>query len=445
MPRGHRASPALSASTDVPAAPDAYHCERGLDRGTGCTMTVSTSTPTPTDQARIDQASGAASAVLVGGLLGLLWAAGLRSWMAQLVGAGSSFSWLTFVLVLLPGAVVGALLGRAAHGRAQRTRTARRLALAPVLFASALLDPQIFAAFIHTGEGGGALMVVLTALSGGFVLGRRRWSLGRVLAVLPAACGLLLLTLIGTMAAPVTSPRGAWVCLFGLTFMLVLCAAAALPYPPPTQSSTSRHTVRYVALGGVVGLAWACALRGFMAEVAGTESGVDWMGTFVFILLPGLLVGGLLGWAAHLRATGDPRYRKRLALSPLLFSAVLFSDPSDPLAILEDGVGAGALAVPLIAIAGGYAVCGRGRVMPRAVAGAVALSSVPIWALTAPSVGGPGFALGTPHGLWAAVLYLGLLAALALGASIPLRHAVGETRVVRAPAGRRGQRALSPS
>lgn len=406
-------------------------------------MTVSTSTPTPTDQARTDQAPGAASAVLVGGLLGLLWAAGLRAWMAQLVGAGSSFSWLTFVLVLLPGAVVGALLGRAAHGRPQRTRTARRLALAPVLFASALLDPQIFAAFIHTGEGGGALMVVLTALSGGFVLGCRRWSVGRVLAVLPAACGLLLLTLIGTMAAPLTSPRGAWVCLFGLTFMLVLGAAAALPYPPP-QPSTSRHTVRYVALGGVVGLAWACALRGFMAEVAGAESGVDWVGTFVFILLPGLLVGGLLGWAAHLRATGDPRYRRRLALSPLLFSAVLISDPSDPLAILEDGVGAGAVAVPLIAIAGGYAVCGRGRALPRAVAGAVALSSVPVWALTATSVGGPGFALGTPHGLWAAMLYLGLLAALALGASIPLRHAVGEARDVRAPAARRGQQAPGP-
>lgn len=432
----------LSASTDVPAGPDAYHCERGLDRGTGCTMTVSTSTPTPTDQARTDQASGAARAMLVGGLLGLLWAAGLRAWMAQLVGAGSSFSWLTFVLVLLPGAVVGALLGQAAHGRPQRTRTARRLALAPVLFASALLDPQIFAAFIHTGEGGGALMVVLTALSGGFVLGRWRWSVGRVLAVLPAACGLLLLTLIGTMAAPVTSPRGAWVCLFGLTFMLVLCAAAALPYPPP-QPSMSRHAVRPVALGGVVGLAWACALRGFMAEVAGAESGVDWVGTFVFILLPGLLVGGLLGWAAHLRATGDPRYRRRLAFSPLLFSAVLFSYPSDPLAILQDGVGAGALAVPLIAIAGGYAVCGRGRALPRAVAGAVALSSVPIWALTATSVGVRA-QIGTPHGLWAAVLYVGLLAALALGASIPLRHAVGENRDVRAPAARRGPQALSP-
>jgi len=73
----------------------------------------------------------------------------------------------------------------------------------------------------------------------------------------------------------------------------------------------------------------------------------------------------------------------------------------------------------------------------------VTLSSVPIWALTATSVGGPGLALGTPHGLWAAVLYLGLLAALALGASIPLRHAVGETRAVPPPAARRGQQALS--
>ena len=167
------------------------------------------------------------------------------------------------------------------------------------------------------------------------------------------------------MAAPVASPRGAWVCLFGLTLMLVFCMAAALPYPPATQPSGiqpdtgSRVGLRWVVVGGIVGLAWACALRGFMAEVAGAASGVDWVGTFVFILLPGLVVGGLLGWAAHLRRMGDSRYRRRLAFSPLLFSAVLFSDPRDPLAILEDGVGGGAIAVPLIAILGGYAVCGR--------------------------------------------------------------------------------------
>jgi hypothetical protein len=414
-------------------------------------MTVSTTAPTGAQQA-----AGAAPFVVVGGLCGLVWAAGLRSWMAQLVGAESTFSWMTVTLILLPGLAVGALLGWAAHRRPGRIRTARWLALAPVLFSSALLDPKILKLLVTSGMGSGALMVVVTALAGGFVLGRRRWSVARVLAGIVAVCGLLLLTLIGTMAGPVASPRGAWVCLFGLTLMLVFCVAAALPYPPATQPSAtqpstvqpstgSRAGLRWVVAGGIVGLAWACALRGFMAEVAGAESGVDWVGTFVFILLPGLVVGGLLGWAAHLRRMGDSRYRWRLACSPLLFSAVLFSDPRDPLAILEDGVGGGAIAVPLIAILGGYAVCGRGRVVLRALAGLVALSSVPIWALTATAVGGPEFALSTPHGLWAAVLYLGLLAVLALGTAIPLHHAAEEARTGRPTAyGRRRQLAPSP-
>ena len=99
--------------------------------------------------------------------------------------------------------------------------------------------------------------------------------------------------------------------------------------------------------------------------------------------------------------------------------------------------------MPLIAILGGYAVCGRGRVVLRALAGLVALSSVPIWALTATAVGGPEFALSTPHGLWAAVLYLGLLAVLALGTAIPLHHAAGEARTGRPAAYRRRQ--LAPA
>ena len=406
-------------------------------------MTVSTTAPTGTHQA-----AGAAPFVVVGALGGLVWAAGLRSWMAQLVGAQSIVSWMTFTLILLPGLALGALLGWAAHGRPWRSRTARWLALSPLLLSSALLDPTIFRLLITTGEGSGSLMVVATALTGGFVLGRRRWSVARVLAALVAVCGLLILTFIGSMAGPVSSPRGAWVCLFGFAFVAVLCVASALPYPPAVPSSSvdrSRSAVlSHIAVWALVGLAWACALRGFMAEVAGAESGVSWVGTFVFVLLPGLLVGGLLGWAAHLRRSGDPRYRRRLALSPFLFAAVLFSDPTEPLGILEDGVGGGAIAVPLIAVLGGYAVCGRGRRVPRLLAGLVALSSVPLWALTATLVGGPEFALDTPHGLWVAVLYLGLLAVLALGAAIPLHRAAGEARTGRPTAyGRR--RELAPS
>lgn len=115
-----------------------------------------------------------------------------------------------------------------------------------------------------------------------------------------------------------------------------------------------------ILMGGLCGLAWAAGLRGFMAQVAGSASGVDWAGTFGWILVPGILVGGLLGWAEHLRRSGGRRGWRWLALAPLLFSAILFSRPLDLLSIFEDGVGGGAIGVSLYGLLGGYAVSGRG-------------------------------------------------------------------------------------
>jgi hypothetical protein len=54
----------------------------------------------------------------------------------------------------------------------------------------------------------------------------------------------------------------------------------------------------------------------------------------------------------------------------VLFAAILFSHgPLEILGIFDDGIGGGALGVPLYAIAGGYALCGRGprRAGPPAV------------------------------------------------------------------------------
>ena len=84
-----------------------------------------------------------------------------------------------------------------------------------------------------------------------------------------------------------------------------------------------------VLVGGLCGLAWAAGLRGFMAQIAGSEASVDWAGTFGWILVPGIGVGALLGWAQHLRLSGGRRGWRWLALSPLLFSAILFSRPLD--------------------------------------------------------------------------------------------------------------------
>jgi hypothetical protein len=355
----------------------------------------------------------------LGGLGGLAWAAALRGWMAQLAGHESSVSWLTFLLVLLPGVAVGMLLGWAAYLRANRLPQPRRLVFAPVLFASALLDPQIFAAFVRNGEGGGSLMVVATALAGGFVLAHTGFSVWRAVCGLVAAPGLLMLGFMGTMAAPAGSPRGAWVCLYGLSLILLLCAASALAYPAVRGT---RGPWSLAVLGGLCGLAWSCALRSFMAEVAGAESGVHWLDTFGFILLPGVVTGALLGWAEHLRRTGGRPHWRLLALAPLLFTAVMFKNPLDLPSFFADGIGGGAIGVPVIGILGGYAVCGRGSIRGRAAAGLVFLAGLVVWALTATGVGGPNFALTRPHGLWAALLYDALLATLALAVSIPLRE-----------------------
>jgi hypothetical protein len=71
-----------------------------------------------------------------------------------------------------------------------------------------------------------------------------------------------------------------------------------------------------LVVGGVCGLAWATGLRGLMAEVAGQASTVSWTFTFGFILLPGVIVGVLLGWAEHLRTR--PVFRTGVGL-PLRF------------------------------------------------------------------------------------------------------------------------------
>jgi hypothetical protein len=148
-------------------------------------------------------------------------------------------------------------------------------------------------------------------------------------------------------------------------------------------------------------------------------------GTFGYILLPGLLIGLLLGWAEHLRRTGGRRRWRWLALSPLLFAAILFSEgPLAILGIFEDGLGGGAIGVPLYAMAGGYAISGRGPRWGRLAGGLLALTAVPIWALTVESFAGADLAVTTPRGLWVAVYYYSFLALFMVAAAIPHRHAV---------------------
>jgi len=189
----------------------------------------------------------------------------------------------------------------------------------------------------------------------------------------------------------------------------------------PQQTRHGGGPTTALLVGGLCGLAWSAGLRGLMAQIAGAASGVDWAGTFGWILLPGIGVGALLGWAEHLRTSGGRRGWRWLALAPLLFSAILFSRPLDILSIFQDGVGGGAIGVPLYGLLGGYALSGRGPRWARILSGAVALTAIPIWALTVTSFAGPDLALSTPRGAWVAVYYWSFLAVLMLACAIPHR------------------------
>jgi hypothetical protein len=195
-----------------------------------------------------------------------------------------------------------------------------------------------------------------------------------------------------------------------------------------TQAARLLEPVSLIAVGGVCGLAWAAGLRGFMAEIAGSASDVEWVGTFVWIVLPGVLTGALLGWAEHLRRSGGRRGWRWLAAA-LLFTGVLVygvaTAPGGPVAGLEeffaDGLGGGAIGVPLFGIAGGYALSGRGRRWGRLLCGVIALTPIPIWTLTVTGFGGRELAVTTPRGAWVALYFWSFLAVLALGCAIPQR------------------------
>jgi hypothetical protein len=193
--------------------------------------------------------------------------------------------------------------------------------------------------------------------------------------------------------------------------------------PGAAAATTTGHAAfAPIAVGAVAGLAWAAGFRGFMVEIAGPESTVEWIGTFVGILLPGFVTGALLGWAEHLRQTGGRRGWRWLALAPLAFVA---ATPGVLVSVFtEGGIGGGAIAVPLFAMAGGYAVSGRGHAWARAVAGAVALVPIVGWTAAAAVVGGDRLALTTARGAWVALLFSSFVAALALGCAIPHRTVV---------------------
>jgi hypothetical protein len=256
-----------------------------------------------------------------------------------------------------------------------------------------------------------------------------------VLAVL----GVALMALMASDTAPLGTGRGVWVALYASSLMAVLCLACTIPQR--IGRPTALPCWAALAVGALVGLAWFAALRALTWEVAGNEPRVDAIGTVAFVLLPGAVIGAVIGGAERQRRRGSVSHRRWVVWTPLLFAAVLLQNPRDLLGGFDGGVGLSAVAVPAICMIGGYGLSGHGPRWLRAACVLVLIGCVPAWALTATSVGGPTMGLNTPHGAWGAVLCWSLLVTFSIAAGLPHRTPVAVAQDTREAAQPRTQRA----
>lgn len=131
---------------------------------------------------------------------------------------------------------------------------------------------------------------------------------------------------------------------------------------------------RTLIVGGLfAGLAWGAAMRAWMTLavlVEGNLPSYDWVLTFVLILLPSTLIGGLYGWAESGRRSGGSPARRHAAWAPLLFVIIPFAyDTGFFATVLANGIGFGAVVVTIFGLAGGFALSGRGPRWARLLAG----------------------------------------------------------------------------
>ena len=121
--------------------------------------------------------------------------------------------------------------------------------------------------------------------------------------------------------------------------------ATAPPAAVPAATSTRRTVIGLLGTGLVLGVAWSSSLRAFMAQLAGPDSTFTWLGTFLAVILPGGVVGALLGWAEHLRRNGGRCGWRSLAFSPPLFPIAALSQPGGITKLVTSGQGGGAIGI----------------------------------------------------------------------------------------------------
>ncbi|MCB1246917.1 MAG: hypothetical protein KDB69_06615 [Acidimicrobiia bacterium] len=149
---------------------------------------------------------------------------------------------------------------------------------------------------------------------------------------------------------------------------------------------------------------------------------VTWSGTFLLILLPGLAVGGMLGYAEHVRRTTQLPHARWLVWAPMVLAIGVGIDVVMRGPTVEQGLGQiiGGVVISALPVSGAYAIAGH-RKWLRVVCAALALSPIPLWILKATDIGGPSLGLTEPKGAWVAIYLWSFVAVIVIATTIPLR------------------------
>jgi hypothetical protein len=185
------------------------------------------------------------AAVAVGGLAGLSWSAALRAFMSAVAAKdGTRFdSVATFGFVLLPGAVIGAVLAWAEWHRHRGPVPHRTwLFWTPMLFAAVLLQhPTDLMHVFDDGIGLSAVAVPAICMAGGYgISGRgRTWLRASCLLVLIACipAWAWTATAVGGPSMSIGTPHGAWGAALFWSLLLTFSIAAGLPHRAPIAST----------------------------------------------------------------------------------------------------------------------------------------------------------------------------------------------------------------
>lgn len=185
-------------------------------------------------------------------------------------------------------------------------------------------------------------------------------------------------------------------------------AAAVAGVAGTVTAPAKRLPRREMALGAVFGLAWAASMRGMMAVVAATggQSHVS-AATFIFILLPGTLMGALMAWALVPPRPGMVPAPERLKWAPL----VMCFDPA-------------ALPLMLAVVGAGWVAGGRGTPKSRlwiGIPSALMLLALPVAMLASPPTG-----WGSWRESWLLLLATSLLGSLTIVESMVVRKLASE-------------------